>query len=445
MAIIPQRTLFSWQQISELGDLERLELVLQALPDESLMAQLERDRSKGRNDYPIRAVWNSVLAGIVFQHKSIESLRRELARNGQLRWLCGFDLMKGQDAIPGSYVYTRFLRLLLKYADQIEAIFDQMVEQLHRQLPGFGHILALDGKAIPTIARPRKQDDPKTIEPDGRRDLDADHGTKTYKGQRADGTLWEKTKHWFGYKLHLIVDADYELPVGYEITKASKGEQPQGHQLINQLQAKHPRLIEGCQALTADKGLDDTKLHIQLWDELGIKPVIDIRNMWRDGEPTKLIEGQTHVVYDYQGNVSCHCPATGQVRAMAYGGFEKDRQTLKYRCPAQQYGIHCKGKSCCSVGSGSGQVRVELSIDRRIFCPLPRHSHRWKQIYKKRTAVERVNSRIDGALGFERHFIRGLKKMKLRMGLSLMVMLAMALGRIKQQQEDRLRSLVRAA
>jgi len=31
------------------------------------------------------------------------------------------------------------------------------------------------------------------------------------------------------------------------------------------------------------------------------------------------------------------------------------------------------------------------------------------------------------------------------MGLSLMVMLAMALGKIKQQQEDRLRSLVRAA
>ena len=97
------------------------------------------------------------------------------------------------------------------------------------------------------------------------------------------------------------------------------------------------------------------------------------------------------------------------------------------------------------MGTGSGQVRVPLSIDRRVFTPLARSSYRWKQTYKKRTAVERVNSRIDGALGFEHHFICGLKKMKLRMGLSLMVMLAMALGRIKQQQEDRIRSLVRAA
>ena len=42
MAMIPQRTLFSWQQIDELGDLIRLKLMLGAVPDESLMAPLER-------------------------------------------------------------------------------------------------------------------------------------------------------------------------------------------------------------------------------------------------------------------------------------------------------------------------------------------------------------------------------------------------------------------
>jgi hypothetical protein len=35
------------------------------------------------------------------------------------------------------------------------------------------------------------------------------------------------------------------------------------------------------------------------------------------------------------------------------------------------------------------------------------------------TAVERVNSRIDQVYGFERHFIRGHKKMRLRMGLAI--------------------------
>ena len=101
--------LFKWQDVEAKSDLERLRLVLDHLPDEALMSKLEVHRDKGRNDYPIRPVWNSVLAGIVYQHKSVESLRRELLRNGELREGCGFDPHKGWDAVPSSYGYSRFL------------------------------------------------------------------------------------------------------------------------------------------------------------------------------------------------------------------------------------------------------------------------------------------------------------------------------------------------
>jgi transposase len=113
MAIIPQRQLFSWKEIENLADLERFSLLLKHLPDEQLMQSLESHRSKGRDDYPIRAMWNSILAGIVYQHTSIESLRRELMRNAQLRQLCGFDLLKGIDAVPSSNAYTNFLKRLI--------------------------------------------------------------------------------------------------------------------------------------------------------------------------------------------------------------------------------------------------------------------------------------------------------------------------------------------
>jgi len=62
MAIIPQKQLFGWQEVDELGDLQRLLLVLNYLPDEELMKKLEQERGRGRDDYPIRAVWNSILA-----------------------------------------------------------------------------------------------------------------------------------------------------------------------------------------------------------------------------------------------------------------------------------------------------------------------------------------------------------------------------------------------
>jgi hypothetical protein len=51
---------------------------------------------------------------------------------------------------------------------------------------------------------------------------------------------------------------------------------------------------------------------------------------------------------------------------------------------------------------------------------------------------------LDVSFGFERHYIRGLPKMRLRCTLAVCVMLAMALGRIKEKQRDKMRSLVQA-
>ena len=130
MATIPQPTLFSWKEIENLSDIFRLKLVVESIPDEDLMLKLESERGKGRDDYPVRAVWNSLLAGIVFQHASVESLRRELKRNAQLCWVCGFDLSRGDKMVPPSYLYTRFLSKLLKYSDDVEAMFEELVKQV---------------------------------------------------------------------------------------------------------------------------------------------------------------------------------------------------------------------------------------------------------------------------------------------------------------------------
>ena len=93
-------------------------------------------------------------------------------------------------------------------------------------------------------------------------------------------------------------------------------------------------------------------------------------------------------------------------------------------------------KQCCATGG----VSIPLEEERRIFTPLARSSYKWITYYKKRTAVERVNSRLDEAYGFEKHFIRGLQKIKLRCALALMVMLAIAVGRIREKQGINMRS-----
>jgi hypothetical protein len=453
MAILPQASLFSWEQLDQLDDLQRLKLVLDALPDEALMRQLEAQRGRGRDDYPVRAMWNSVVAGIVFGHGSIESLRRELCRNAPLRQCCGFDLLQGLDAVANSWNYTRFLKLLMRHQAQLDAMFDTLVKQLARHLPDLGEHMAVDGKAIATHARSRAKDAPMPpgAEADGRRDTDAVWGVKTQRGVKQDGKPWEKITRWFGYKLHLVVDSRYELPLAYTVTKASSSEVVQFRDhLLPQLKKDHPQLLKTCQTFSADKGYDDTKTITTLYDDHAIHPIIDIRDSWQDGKSTRAVPGVSgvsggRVQYDIKGHVECWSQRDGQRYSMAYGGYEKDRKAHKFRCPARHYGQSCGSLDRCSIGAGSGQVRVPLTVDRRIFTPTARPSGTWRKHYNRRTAVERVNSRIDQSFGFERHFIRGKAKMQLRVSLALLVMLAMAVGRLAHQQNGAIRSLVRPA
>ena len=134
---------------------------------------------------------------------------------------------------------------------------------------------------------------------------------------------------------------------------------------------------------------------------------------------------------------------------MAFQGFEADRGTLKYRCPAAAYGLDRKGRAAClrDAGSKAGNygrvVRVELaSSDRRMFTPTPWGSPSWKRGYNRRGALERINARLDGSFGFECHFVRGGAKMTTRLGLAVAVMMALALGAVLAGRPERMRSLV---
>ncbi|AEJ61334.1 transposase IS4 family protein [Spirochaeta thermophila DSM 6578] len=439
MASIAQKSLFCWHDVEALGDLHRLRLVLENLPDEELMQQLEQRRGRGRNEYPVRAMWNSLVAGIVFQHPSIEQLRRELLRNGQLRDLCGCDPTRGSDAVPSASAYSRFLSTLRKRSirEALVRVFTSLVDQCYRELPGFGRRLGADGKGIASVARRRGKG-----AGDRRGEHDADWGCHEYVYQNERGEVQKSVKKWFGFTVHLLADTEYELPVAFTVSRASKHEVPVMRKLIRSLDRHRPHILKAAEVFTADRGYDDGTLIDLLWHEHRIKPVIDIRNLWKDGEETKLVAGTPNVVYDYQGTVSCVCMATGTQREMAYRGFEEKRGTLKYGCPAVHYGYECAGKASCPLASC---IRIPLSTDRRVFTPLARSSYRWKREYAKRTALERIHSRLDRSFSLELHTIRGQEKLSVHLTLVFSVMSALALGRVRENQPNQMRSLVRPA
>jgi hypothetical protein len=299
--------LFEWDAVEARSDLERFFLVRDHLPDSDLIAALEAKRGLGRDDYPVIPMWNAIIAGVVFQHESIELLQRELSRNPSLLQACGFNVLPLQKkpvaqlvkneltgrmevvwpqpeaphyAVPNSWNFSRFLSNLIAVETEqglVSRMLIDLREQLMAVLPDFGQHLGYDGKAI---------DSHSTGQVDSQSghcsDPDADWGHHETAGVNTKtGTPWKKVKNWFGYGLHLIADTHYEIPVAFHLTPASHSEQVELRAMLDELFEQTPELAERCADFSADRGLDCAETKAKLWDESRIRPLIDTRELWR--------------------------------------------------------------------------------------------------------------------------------------------------------------------
>jgi len=414
--IISQITFADYGEIEILGDLERLVLALEGMDDESIVLRLEIRRGNGRDDYPIRVMWNLIIAMRIFGHRTVASFRRELKRNSQLRKICGLDdFGRKKHLVPPHRVFTGFLKLLAEEQEEIDRAFDSQVIALSELLPEFGKTAAGDGKFLDSYANRRpKEQNPKAGE---RAEQEAAWAAKEYHYTDKTGIERIKTEWHYGFKTNILCDVKTELPMGYNVLAANCDEK----KAMMNLLAKMPySLRERMGYLLLDKGYDSTEM-IQKVKCAGIIPIVDIRNCWQDGEKTKQYKN-TDMVYDYQGNVF-FVDSTGKQHKMNYEGYDSQKKCLRYSYKRKIYKIY-------------------ISYDERVFLPVARDSYKFARLYKGRTAVERLNGRLDRDYMFEDHCIRGLKKMRLMVSLTLLTMNAMALGKIKRGTTEHLAALI---
>jgi hypothetical protein len=290
---------------------------------------------------------------------------------------------------------------------------------MYENLDDFGEYLAIDGKAVQSYATNYS----KETKEDGRRDTEANWGTKKYTTSvNAKGEIVTNKVTWFGYRVHLVVDAKYELPVAFKVTPASNSEHKEAKEILKSM---HEEQLERCKYLMADKGYDDTNI-IEYLAGKGIAAIIDICNKWKDGEKTKQYK-DTDIVYTYDGKVY-YINDKGKEIKLRYLGYDKSSNSLRYGFYPQY--------------NDNRVFRISCDTDKRIFVTVARDSKKWERIYKKRTSVERVNGRIDRDYQFEDHTIRGLKKMELYLTVSFIAMLAMAKSKIEENNMEHLAALI---
>ena len=418
MKIIAQISAFDYSEIEILGDLERCKLLIDNVPDEKIVDKLIKIRGKGRNEYPVIAVWNSILIMPLLECSTIEQLRRELSRNRDLRKLCGFhdeDYYYGKNKlVPPPKAYTNMIKNLKNIEPMLKECFNELRKFMYENLKDFGKDVGEDGKIFLSKAKgPNKNGDNL----DSRCDMDADYTIKEnyYRDSKTGETKIKKTTY-FGYRYHLLADVNYELPIEYTVTKASKGEREEFKKHIKMLSEEQ---VEKIKTASADKGYDSKDM-IDYLKNKGIKPVIDIRNQWHDGETTKQYK-DTDLVYTYDGKVSI-INDDGEMIPLKYLGYDKVKETLRYQYKEKVYSI-------------------DINYDSRILTPIARDSKKWKRIYNKRTALERINGRLDRDFNLENNKVRGLKKATVMVDLMMIGMMAMAKGHIINNQEEKIRCL----
>jgi Transposase DDE domain len=415
--------LFAWARLEDHPELSTLRQLLEALPDQELLDGLEQARGKGRDDFPVRVLWGVVVFTVALRHPSFAACIAELNRNPALYRLLGIASVKG---IPKDYNLSRFVEVLGQepHLSQLRAVFDVLVQQLGRAVPDLGRHTAGDSAGL--NGRPKQN--PDAVADEVEQGLPQPcGGRKEYQDETGKVT---KVVEWNGYKHHLLVDVKHEVPLAYHITDPKVGDNEQIKPLVEQAVANLP---EGrIETLAYDKAADDEKVHEAL-HEHGIKPVIQNRALWQS-EPERPLPGAKgryplHVVHDEAGTLYCYDTVSDPpVRhKMAYIGYENDRETLKYRCPARHEGWECPSDERCNAGKKYGMaVRVDREVDLRRFPPIPRATAQFERRYKGRTAVERVNGRTKVYWGADDGNLRGSRRFHAYIGVIMVVYLGFA-------------------
>ena len=462
-----------WHRYLDHCELQRLEGIFDQLDFSETVEAIQAQRNfSGRQDWPIEAMLRALFAMSVLQHRSTESFRRELMRNPTLMMALGFKLKAKADQrcdsnqflpypVPSSAAFSRLRRKLMEVEKKTGVLrkqFERQRERFAEQCSDYGRHTGFDGKAVESHSTGRKlasRTDPVTGQS---QTSDPDAAWGCHRQYRTDDNAREQVteKVWFGYSLTVLGDVSHELPIDFNLAPACDNENPHCEALLERFVGSD--LGRRCETFVADRGLDNDKIRKKL-HERDILALIDTRSLWQEHNldpdqlkaPTRSLDAN---VYDTMlrtecGDLYCRCPESGHIRLMHYQGYEKKRATLKWVCPAAAFEFDCQGKDECyrlgqvRAGAKSRVVRTKVDAGNlRQHPALPPSTLKWKRLYRKRSAMERINSRVADGFMLHSHYLRGRQSMELKITISMTVMLAAANFAMQLNKPEQIRSLV---
>ena len=356
----------------------------------------------GRYGYPIPMLLKAYISGYVLGVRNTNDLIRRLQEDPILSTICGFDYEKP----PCRRTFIRFIKKLVEHQDLLDKCLNEITNKLGEVLPNFGQHVAVDATPVHSHSNP----DNKIIS-------DPEAGWIIKEGNEHKKWVW-------GYRLNLVVDATWELPVAKQTSLHSESEKAVVIPLLSKAKSEFPWFNP--QAVICDKGYDSSTIYESIVKDIGADPIINMRG--RAGGDSPEITG------------SSAAPCCPGGLPLIYRSWDKEKG-LQYQCPERTGRAICPLAEKCTIK----MMWVKPVHDyRRFGYRIKRGTEEFKTIYRKRVAVERVNSRLKDKRRLEAHCFRGLEKINLHCTLAVLTMNAMALAKVRAEKTNEMRYTARS-
>ena len=231
----------------------QLKALFDVIPEEELLKALKVYYA-GRWGYTHKVLWRTYVAMTVLNLPSFATLIRALENNPYLALACG---ITSPNDIPSKFAYSRFLRRLQEPCNfvLVKKIMRNLTRRCYETFPDFGKSVAIDSTDLKAWSNGRKKNT-----------SDSDAGW-VIKPDTAG-----KPKFVWGYKLHLMVDTTYEIPITANITKGNLHDIRQATPLLSQaryINSKfHPEYV------ICDAGYSSGKLRHLVKRQYRAQPII---------------------------------------------------------------------------------------------------------------------------------------------------------------------------
>lgn len=358
---------------------ESLAAVLDSREVCRLADELQQTRSTGRPGYPIRTMIGMALAKSMYAIPTWTSTVALVREHPALAKVIAPD-----GDVPSEWACYRFAGKLRNHAHLLDGCIAEVVSALKQRNPALGADVAIDASDMPAYANGQRFKSKNGPERETYSDPDASWGHRSAVSTR-------KGVGFYGYRLHMAVDAATDLPLAWRVETARSHETNAVAPLLDRL---HDLGINP-ETCALDKGYDNNRVY-DACTYRDIVPVIPLRE-------TPDVKA---------GKDKPSCCEHGEWR---FAGADRKRRATKWRCPTGE----------CQPAS------VWVKAD-RLHPLIPRETLRWKGLYRGRASVERSFGRLKNEWSLTPLRVRRVERVRLHADLTILAQLACALNRSQE-------------